>query len=135
MRVFEVLIESLFTVVYVRIPFMLLAHLVSKKYGGMKMNNFQNELQMLNVGDFQANEAVSWDPNQYYMDSSRQLGFGIGGFGFGGCFGSCFGCFSCFNCFNCFRCSNCFRCGGRCGGNCGGRCGGGRCGGGRCGGR
>ncbi|RFU65216.1 heterocycloanthracin/sonorensin family bacteriocin [Peribacillus glennii] len=82
------------------------------------MNDFQNELQMLNLGDFQTSEAVPWDQNQYYMDSSRQLGgfggcFG-GGFGFGGCFGSCFGCFSCFRCFNCFRCHSCFRCGGRC---------------------
>lgn len=82
------------------------------------MNNFQNELQMLNVGDFQSYEAVPWDQNQY-IDSSRQFGIGFG-FGFR-CF-SCFSCFSCFfNCFNCFRCSNCFRCGGhRCGGRCGG---------------
>ncbi|MCM3651769.1 heterocycloanthracin/sonorensin family bacteriocin [Metabacillus litoralis] len=96
------------------------------------MNNFQNELQMLNVGDFQASAANTWDPNQYYMDQERLL---VGGFF------RCFSCFNCFNCFNCFRCSNCFHCGGncggRCGGNCGGRCGGncgGRCGGGRCGG-
>ncbi|MBT2254739.1 heterocycloanthracin/sonorensin family bacteriocin [Priestia megaterium] len=87
------------------------------------MNNFQNELQMLDVGDFQANQAIPWDPNN--MDQDRQLGIFFRCFS---CF-SCFTCFNCFNCFNCFRCSNCFRCGGNCGGRCGGRCGGGRCGG------
>ncbi|MGG3739350.1 heterocycloanthracin/sonorensin family bacteriocin [Aeribacillus pallidus] len=79
---------------------------------------------MLNVGDFQASEAVPWNQN-YYIDSARQCG------GFGRCSFSCF-----FSCFFCFNCSNCFRCGGRCGDRCGGRCGdrcGGRCGN-RCGG-
>ncbi|MED3574662.1 heterocycloanthracin/sonorensin family bacteriocin [Cytobacillus praedii] len=87
------------------------------------MNNFQNELQMLNVGDFQATQAVPWDQYQNYTDQDRQF-VGLG-FGFGRCF-SCFNCFNCFNCFSCFRCSNCFNCF-RCS-NCS-RCGGGRCGG------
>ncbi|WP_121612664.1 heterocycloanthracin/sonorensin family bacteriocin [Mesobacillus foraminis] len=89
------------------------------------MNNFQNELQSLNLGDFNVNQAVPWDQNQYYADDSRQ--FGVIGIGFGRCFScfrchncfSCFSCFSCFrchNCFNCFRCHNCFHGGGRCGG-------------------
>ncbi|PLR82435.1 heterocycloanthracin/sonorensin family bacteriocin [Bacillus canaveralius] len=86
----------------------------------MKMNDFQSQLQMLNIGDFQANEAVPWDQNQYYIDQSRQCGGGFGGC-FGRCFScfNCFRCFSCFNCFSCFRCSNCFSCS-RCGGRCGG---------------
>ncbi|WP_374722834.1 heterocycloanthracin/sonorensin family bacteriocin, partial [Peribacillus tepidiphilus] len=79
----------------------------------MKMNDFYNDLQTLNIGDFQANEAIPWDQNQYYyMDTDRQWG---GGF-------RCFSCFSCFFCFNCFSCSNCFRCS-NCAGRCGGRCG------------
>ncbi len=109
----------------------------------MKMNHFQNELQGLTLGDFQATHAVPYDQNQYYSEQDRLF---LGVTGFGRC-SSCFSCFSCFNCFNCFSCFNCggHRCGGhRCGGhNCGGghRCGGGgghRCGGGgghRCGGR
>ncbi|NRG43989.1 heterocycloanthracin/sonorensin family bacteriocin [Bacillus sp. CRN 9] len=77
------------------------------------MNDFQNELQRLNIGDFQANQAVPWDQSQYNIDQSRLCG----------------GCVGFFPCFFCFGCFNCFRCGGRCG-----RCGGcGRCG--RCGGR
>ncbi|RAS81358.1 heterocycloanthracin/sonorensin family bacteriocin [Priestia endophytica] len=86
------------------------------------MNDFQNELQMLNVGDFQATQAVTWDQNQYYTDQDRQF-VGVG-FGFGRCFNcfNCFNCFSCFRCFNCFSCARCSRCS-RCSG--GGRCGGG----------
>ncbi|MBU8878107.1 heterocycloanthracin/sonorensin family bacteriocin [Bacillus sp. FJAT-29790] len=92
------------------------------------MYDFQRDLQMLNVGDFHANDAIPWDPSS--MD--RQFGlFGFGscfGLGFGSCFGlgfgSCFG-FGCFG-FGGFRCGGCggfgFRCGGfRCGGC--GRCG------------
>lgn len=80
------------------------------------MEDFKNELQTLNVDDFQASQAVPWDETRQFVG------------GFGGCFGGGFG--RCFNCFNCFRCGGCF---GRCGG-CFGRCGG--CGGcGRCGGR
>ncbi|MBD3108340.1 heterocycloanthracin/sonorensin family bacteriocin [Bacillus sp. AGMB 02131] len=74
------------------------------------MYDFQNQLQSLNVGDFQTGEVVPWDQNQYTMNDSRLF--------IGGCIGGflCFGCFSCFGCV------------GRCGG-CGGRCGGcGRCG-------
>ncbi|MFT9598296.1 heterocycloanthracin/sonorensin family bacteriocin [Mesobacillus sp.] len=88
------------------------------------MNNFQNELQMLNVGDFQATQPVSWDQNQYQSGDER-IFLGLGGFG--GCFGfscffSCFGCGGCFRCGGCGGCGRCARCGGcgRCGG--GGRC-------------
>ncbi|MGG4152478.1 heterocycloanthracin/sonorensin family bacteriocin [Peribacillus muralis] len=86
------------------------------------MNEFQNQLQMLNVDDFQVSQPVQWEQTQpqYAMEDSRLIGFG------------------CFGCFLCFGCAGCGGCGGRCGG-CGGRCGGcgGRCGGcgGRCGGR
>ncbi|MFD6439980.1 heterocycloanthracin/sonorensin family bacteriocin [Peribacillus sp. NPDC060186] len=86
------------------------------------MNEFQNQLQMLNVDDFQVSQPVLWDQYQQpYMEDSRQFGLGFG-----------FGCFGCFLCFGCFGCGRCGGCGGRCGG-CGGRCGGcgGRCG--RCG--
>ncbi|MBB6445321.1 heterocycloanthracin/sonorensin family bacteriocin [Bacillus benzoevorans] len=99
------------------------------------MYNFQNELQMLNVDNFQASEPITWDYTQYGTDEERQFGLGLGF--------TCFSCFNCSNCFNCFRCSNCFNCSNcfhcsnchRCS-SCGGRCGGGghRCGGGRCGG-
>ncbi|MCG7345654.1 hypothetical protein MHZ92_16190 [Sporosarcina sp. ACRSL] len=82
---------------------------------------------MLNVGDFNAGEAVAFDQSGGLTNQTAQLGgiggcFG-GGFGIGGCFGGgffrCgFNCFSCFGCFSCFRCSSCFRCGfhrcGRC---------------------
>ncbi|WP_353056424.1 heterocycloanthracin/sonorensin family bacteriocin [Sporosarcina luteola] len=91
------------------------------------MNDFHNELQMLNVGDFNSSQAVSFDPNASFSNSTALLPIiGIGG-GIGRC-SSCFSCascffFSCFNCFNCFRCSNCFRCHNcfRCS-SCGGRC-------------
>ncbi|MFC5603836.1 heterocycloanthracin/sonorensin family bacteriocin [Sporosarcina koreensis] len=90
------------------------------------MYEFQNDLQMLNVGDFNTSEAVAFDPNSNQTALLGGIGgcFG-GGFGIGGCFGgSFFRCgVSCFGCFSCFRCSNCFRCGGfRCGFRCGGRC-------------
>jgi heterocycloanthracin/sonorensin family bacteriocin len=78
------------------------------------MNNFQNELQMLNIGDFQATEAVPWDLNQYYIDQTRRCGCG-GGFRCGGCGGGfrCGGCGGCFRCGGCgggFRCGGCFGC-------------------------
>ncbi|KAA9029105.1 heterocycloanthracin/sonorensin family bacteriocin [Niallia endozanthoxylica] len=90
------------------------------------MYDFQNELQALNLGDFQASQPVPYDPNQLYDDQDR-IFLGVGGFGrCSSCFSSCFNCFNCFNCFSCF---NCFHCGGH-------RCGGHHCGGGhRCGGR
>lgn len=67
------------------------------------MNNFHNEIQMLNVDDFQATQAIPWDQNQYDMNQEL-IGFGFGAcFGFGPCFG--------FRCFGCARCANCFRCG------------------------
>ncbi|MBO0998060.1 heterocycloanthracin/sonorensin family bacteriocin [Bacillus sp. SD075] len=80
------------------------------------MNEFQNQLQMLNVDDFQVSQPVPWEqvPQQYSMEDSRLIGLG------------CFGCFLCFGCFGCGGCGGrCGGCGGRCGG-CGGRCG--RCG-------
>lgn len=80
------------------------------------MNDFQNQIQMLNVSDFQTSEVIPWNQSQYSMDDSSRL------IGFGG-----FGCFFCFGCFGCGGCGGrCGGCGGRCGG-CGGRCG--RCGG------
>ena len=80
------------------------------------MNEFQNQLQMLNVDpQFQASQPVSWDPNQFQyqqpaMEDSRLIPFG--------CFG-CLGCFGCFiggigGCGGCGRRGGCGRCG-RCG--------------------
>jgi heterocycloanthracin/sonorensin family bacteriocin len=85
---------------------------------GVKMYNFQNELQMLGLDDFAAGEVMVWDPQTqtYLIDDARQFGGRCGGrcggFGrcggqcFGRCFGHCFGhCFGrCFNCFSCFHC-------------------------------
>lgn len=73
------------------------------------MYDFQNQLQSLNVSDFQTGEVVPWDQSQYMMDDSRQF------IGIGGCFGGflCFGCFGCFGCIG--RCGGCGGCGGRCG--------------------
>ncbi|MCM3654489.1 heterocycloanthracin/sonorensin family bacteriocin [Metabacillus litoralis] len=51
----------------------------------MKMNDFQKDLKMLNLGDFQANEASSLDQTQN---------------GGSNCGGRCFNCFNCFNCFS-----------------------------------
>lgn len=73
------------------------------------MNEFYNQLQMLDVNDFYSSPVVPWDPNQYVMNDSRQF------IGFGGCFG--LGCFG-VGCFGCFGCGGFGRCGG-----CGGRCG------------
>ncbi|MFE5426192.1 heterocycloanthracin/sonorensin family bacteriocin [Peribacillus simplex] len=93
------------------------------------MYEFQNQLQNLNVDDFQVSQPILWDQNQfqqgYSADDSRLIGFGFGCFGCLGCFiGGCgFG--RCGGCGGCFRCGGCGGCG-RCGG-CGGRCG--RCGG------
>ncbi|MEH6943659.1 heterocycloanthracin/sonorensin family bacteriocin, partial [Bacillus sp. JJ722] len=67
------------------------------------MNDFHNQLQMLNVSDFQTTQAIPWDQSQYSMDDTRL----IGGFGFGRCFGVGFGCFG----FGCFG-FGCFGCGG-----------------------
>lgn len=72
------------------------------------MNEFYNQLQMLDVNDFHSSPVVPWDPNQYAMNDSRQF-IGIGGcIGFG-CFG--FGCFGCFGCGGFGRCGGCGRCG------------------------
>ncbi|MCH1627183.1 heterocycloanthracin/sonorensin family bacteriocin [Fredinandcohnia quinoae] len=79
------------------------------------MNNFQNQLQGLEMTPYQAGELMPLDP---YSEEARQYEmFGGGGSRCGGshrCGGfSCFRCFNCFNCFSCFRCfncSNCFRC-------------------------
>ncbi len=88
------------------------------------MNNFHNQLQALNVSDFNTTQVTQWDPGTASMGDTRQFIFG-GCFGFGIGLG-CFGFFGCLGCIGA-----CGGCGGRCGG-CGGRCGGcGRCG--RCG--
>ncbi|WP_075050798.1 hypothetical protein [Bacillus testis] len=80
------------------------------------MNEFQSQLQTLNLGDYYTSELVPWNQTAYSTDDSRLIGFGFG----------CFGCFFCFGCGGFGRCGGCGGCG-RCGG-CGGcgRCG--RCG-------
>ncbi|WP_081415025.1 heterocycloanthracin/sonorensin family bacteriocin [Ectobacillus panaciterrae] len=72
------------------------------------MYNFQDELQALNLADFQVSQTVPWDTqNQYYTDATR-----IRCGGCGGCFRCfrCGGCGGCFRCFSCFQCSGCARC-------------------------
>lgn len=75
------------------------------------MQNFQNDLQMLGMDNFQVGQLIPIDPHNQDL---RQFG----GMRCGGCGGRCGGCGG-------FRCGGCG--GGRCGG-CGG-CGGFRCGG------
>ena len=90
------------------------------KYGRLTvMNDFYNQLQGLNVNDFNTTQVTPWDTGTTSMDDTRLIG---GCFGFGVGLG-CFGCFGCLGCIG--RCGGCGGCGGRCGG-CGGRCG--RCG-------
>jgi heterocycloanthracin/sonorensin family bacteriocin len=83
--------------------------------GWCEMYNFQNELQMLGMDDFVADEVMVWDPQTqtYLIDDARQCGGRCGGQCFGRCGGQCFG-----------RCGGqCFgRCGGQCFGRCGGQC-------------
>ncbi|CEX86925.1 probable heterocycle-containing bacteriocin%2C BA_2677 family [Streptococcus pneumoniae] len=60
------------------------------------MNQFQQELQSLNLNDYQTGNVVYWDQQQsqypyYYI---------------GGCAGRCGGCIGCAGCFSCFNCWN-----------------------------
>ncbi|PGZ01013.1 heterocycloanthracin/sonorensin family bacteriocin, partial [Bacillus cereus] len=82
---------------------------------------FQQELQSLNLNDYQSGHVVYWDQQQqnqypYYhiQDDARRCG-GCGGCGgrcggcggrCGGCAGRCGGCFGCAGCFGCFNCWN-----------------------------
>lgn len=56
------------------------------------MNQFQQELQSLNLNDYQTGNVVYWDPQQsqypyyYIQDDARRCG------GCGGCGGRCGGC-------------------------------------------
>lgn len=110
------------------------------QWRGNKLNEFQNQIQNLDVGEFHAQQLVPSQQGEVYSNDARLcVGLGLGGFGIGGCFGcfSCFGCGGCGGCARCGGCGGCARCAG-CGGcaRCAGcaRCGGcGRCG--RCGGR
>lgn len=86
----------------------------------MKMNEFQQELQALNLNDYQSGNVVYWDqqnqyPYYYINDDARRCGGCGGGFRCGGfrCGGfRCFGCFGCFGCFNCGGCGGCGGCSG-----------------------
>ncbi|MBE5106655.1 heterocycloanthracin/sonorensin family bacteriocin [Bacillus thuringiensis] len=82
------------------------------------MNQFQHELQSLNLNDYQSGNVVYWDQQQqnqypYYFiqdDARRCGGCGgrCGGCGgrCGGCAGRCGGCVGCAGCFGCFNCWN-----------------------------
>ncbi|PGZ55833.1 heterocycloanthracin/sonorensin family bacteriocin [Bacillus anthracis] len=87
---------------------------------GFIMNQFQQELQSLNLNDYQTGNVVYWDPQQnqypyyYIQDDARRCG-GCGGCGgrcggcggrCGGCAGRCGGCIGCAGCFGCFNCWN-----------------------------
>ncbi|MED3683750.1 heterocycloanthracin/sonorensin family bacteriocin [Bacillus thuringiensis] len=84
------------------------------------MNQFQQELQSLNLNDYQTGNVVYWDQQQsqypyyYIQDDTRRCG-GCGGCGgrcggcggrCGGCAGRCGGCIGCAGCFSCFNCWN-----------------------------
>ncbi|OUA58940.1 heterocycloanthracin/sonorensin family bacteriocin [Bacillus thuringiensis serovar bolivia] len=91
---------------------------------GFIMNQFQQELQSLNLNDYQTGNVVYWDQQQsqypyyYIQDDARRCG-GCGGCGgrcggcggrcggcAGGCAGRCGGCIGCAGCFSCFNCWN-----------------------------
>ncbi|HHK5533718.1 TPA: heterocycloanthracin/sonorensin family bacteriocin [Bacillus mobilis] len=72
---------------------------------GFVMNQFQQDLQSLNLNDYQSGNVVYWDqlqqnqyPYYYIQEEARRCG-GCGGCGGGRCVG-CAGCFGCFNCWN-----------------------------------
>ncbi|KFM99388.1 heterocycloanthracin/sonorensin family bacteriocin [Bacillus clarus] len=82
------------------------------------MNEFQQEIQSLNLNEYQPSNVVYWDqqnqyPYYYIQDDARRCG-GCGGCGrcggcggrCGGCAGRCGGCIGCFGCFGCFNCWN-----------------------------
>ncbi|MFJ8455692.1 heterocycloanthracin/sonorensin family bacteriocin [Bacillus paramycoides] len=86
------------------------------------MNEFQQELQSLNLNEYQPGNVVYWDQQQsqypyyYIQDDARRCG-GCGGRcggcggrcgGCGGCGGRCVGCVGCVGCGGCFSCSNCW---------------------------
>ncbi|WP_442870417.1 heterocycloanthracin/sonorensin family bacteriocin [Aneurinibacillus sp. Ricciae_BoGa-3] len=67
----------------------------------IRVDDFKNDLQGLNVGNFEASQMMPFDPvSATNSDQARQCGR---------CF-HCSSCFRCSNCFNCFRCFSCFRC-------------------------
>ncbi|TKH11965.1 heterocycloanthracin/sonorensin family bacteriocin [Bacillus wiedmannii] len=83
------------------------------------MNGFQQELQSLNLNDYQSGNVVYWDqlqqnqyPYYYIQDDARRCGGcggrcgGCGGGRCGGCAGRCGGCIGCAGCFSCFNCWN-----------------------------
>lgn len=77
------------------------------------MNQFQQELQSLNLNDFQTGNVVYWDRQQnqypyYYIQGDVRRCGGCGGCGgrCGGCGGRCGGCVGCAGCFGCFNCWN-----------------------------
>lgn len=84
------------------------------------MNQFQQELQSLNLNDYQTGNVVYWDPQQsqypyYYIQDDARCCGGCGGCGgrcggcggrCGGCAGRCGGCVGCAGCFGCFNCWN-----------------------------
>ncbi|MEH6936015.1 heterocycloanthracin/sonorensin family bacteriocin [Bacillus sp. JJ783] len=71
------------------------------------MNDFQQELQALNLNAYQPGNVVYWDQQQnqypyyYIQDDARRCG-GCGGGG------RCGGCVGCVGCVGCFSCSNCW---------------------------
>ncbi|MED0876057.1 heterocycloanthracin/sonorensin family bacteriocin [Bacillus mobilis] len=80
------------------------------------MNQFQQDLQSLNLNDYQSGNVVYWDqlqqnqyPYFYIQDEARRCGGcggrcgGCGGGRCGGCGGRCVGCAGCFGCFNCWN--------------------------------
>ena len=60
------------------------------------MNDFQNDLQKLNVSEFKASEATPWNAQSH--QDARYASFVSIAF---------FNCTTCFTCANCFNCHNC----------------------------
>ncbi|MDR9855444.1 heterocycloanthracin/sonorensin family bacteriocin [Paenibacillus sp. VCA1] len=74
------------------------------------MNEFQKDLQNLNVGQFTSTGVTPLSgQNQYYAGDPR-LCVGICFFCAGFCGGFC-SCSNCFRCSSCFSCAGCARCG------------------------
>ncbi|PGC32610.1 heterocycloanthracin/sonorensin family bacteriocin [Bacillus pseudomycoides] len=73
------------------------------------MNEFQQELQSLNLNDYHPGNVVYWDnQNQYPYYYAQEDARRCGGCGRCGGFGRCFGCGGCGGCgggcFSCFSC-------------------------------
>ncbi|WHY87087.1 heterocycloanthracin/sonorensin family bacteriocin [Neobacillus novalis] len=95
-----------------------MTNLINKYKGEEKMQNLQNELQMLGMDNFQVGNLITIDPNlndpRHFGGMRCGGGMMCGGMRCGGmrCGGFRCGGFRCFGCFGCFGCGGCGGCGG-----------------------